>query len=257
MGLMTGKVAAVFGVANERSLGWAIAQALHQEGAELAFNYLGEALERRVRPLASEVGAKVVLPCDVTKDDEIAAFFDGIKQQYGGLDLLIHSVAFADRRDLQGAYVETSREGFALALNVSAYSLVALCRAALPLMEARGGGSVVTLSYYGAEKVIPRYNVMGVAKAALEASVRYLAADLGPKNIRVNAISAGPVKTLASAGISGFKEMLHFAETKAPLKRNISQEEVGRAALFLCSQLASGITGQVIYVDAGYQIMGM
>jgi enoyl-[acyl-carrier protein] reductase I len=257
MGLMTGKVAAVFGVANERSLGWAIAQALHQEGAELAFNYLGEALERRVRPLAQEVGSKVVLPCDVTKDEEIIAFFDGIKQQYGGLDLLIHSVAFADRRDLQGGYVETTREGFALALNVSAYSLVALCRAALPLMEARGGGSVVTLTYYGAEKVIPRYNVMGVAKAALEASVRYLAADLGPKNIRVNAISAGPVKTLASAGISGFKEMLHLAETKAPLKRNISQEEVGRTALFLCSQLASGITGQVIYVDAGYQIMGM
>jgi enoyl-[acyl-carrier protein] reductase I len=257
MGLMTGKVAAVFGVANERSLGWAIAQALHQEGAELAFNYLGEALERRVRPLAQEVGSKVVLPCDVTKDEEITAFFDGIKQQYGGLDLLIHSVAFADRRDLQGGYVETTREGFALALNVSAYSLVALCRAALPLMEARGGGSVVTLTYYGAEKVIPRYNVMGVAKAALEASVRYLAADLGPKNIRVNAISAGPVKTLASAGISGFKEMLHLAETKAPLKRNISQEEVGRTALFLCSQLASGITGQVIYVDAGYQIMGM
>jgi len=257
MGLMTGKVAAVFGVANERSLGWAIAQALHQEGAELAFNYLGEALERRVRPLAQEVGAKVVLPCDVTKDEEIAAFFDGIKQHYGGLDLLIHSVAFADRRDLQGGYVETSREGFALALNVSAYSLVALCRTALPLMEARGGGSVVTLSYYGAEKVIPRYNVMGVAKAALEASVRYLAADLGPKNIRVNAISAGPVKTLASAGISGFKEMLHLAESKAPLHRNISQEEVGRTALFLCSQLASGITGQVIYVDAGYQIMGM
>ena len=257
MGLMTGKVAAVFGVANERSLGWAIAQALHQEGAEIALNFIGEALERRVRPLAQEIGSKIVLPCDVTKDEEIAAFFDAIKQQYGGLDFLIHSVAFADRKDLQGGYVETSREGFALALNVSAYSLVALCRAALPLMEARGGGSVVTLSYYGAEKVVPRYNVMGVAKAALEASVRYLAADLGPKNIRVNAISAGPVKTLASAGISGFKEMLHLAETKAPLRRNISQEEVGRAALFLCSQLASGITGQVIYVDAGYQIMGM
>jgi enoyl-[acyl-carrier protein] reductase I len=244
-------------VANERSIGWAIAQALHQEGAELAFNFLGEALERRVRPLAQEVGAKIVLPCDVTKDEEITAFFDAIKQQYGGLDFLIHSVAFADRKDLQGAYVDTSREGFALALNVSAFSLVALCKAALPLMEARGGGSVVTMSYYGAEKVVPRYNVMGVAKAALEASVRYLAADLGPKQIRVNAISAGPVKTLASAGISGFKEMLHLAETKAPLRRNISQEEVGRAALFLCSPLSSGITGQVIYVDAGYQIMGM
>jgi enoyl-[acyl-carrier protein] reductase I len=210
-----------------------------------------------VRPLAQEVGSKVVLPCDVTKDDEIASFFEAIKQQYGGLDCLIHSVAFADRRDLQGDYVDTSREGFTLALNVSAFSLVALCKAALPLMEARGGGSVVTMSYYGAEKVVPRYNVMGVAKAALEASVRYLAADLGPKQIRVNAISAGPLKTLASAGISGFKEMLHLAETKAPLRRNISQEEVGRTALFLCGPLSSGITGQVIYVDAGYQIMGM
>jgi enoyl-[acyl-carrier protein] reductase I len=257
MGLLTGKVAAVFGVANERSIGWAIAQALHQEGAELAFNFLGEALERRVRPLAQEVGAKVVLPCDVTKDEEIGAFFEAITQHYGGLDFLIHSVAFADRRDLQGAYVDTSREGFALALNVSAFSLVALSKAALPLMEARGGGSVVTMSYYGAEKVVPRYNVMGVAKAALEASVRYLAADLGPKNIRVNAISAGPVKTLASAGISGFKDMLHHAETKAPLRRNISTEEVGRTALFLCGPWSSGITGQVIYVDAGYQIMGM
>src|SRR3990172_7890580 len=181
MGLMDGKIAAVFGVANERSIGWAIARALHQEGAELAFNFLGEALERRVRPLAAEVGAKVVLPCDVGRDDQIREFFAAVKAQHGGLDILIHSVAFADRKDLQGAYVDTWREGFLLALNISAYSLTALCREALPLMEGRGG-SIVTMSYYGAEKVVPQYNVMGVAKAALEASVRYLAADLGPKN---------------------------------------------------------------------------
>ncbi len=256
MGLLSGKVGAIFGVANERSIAWAIAKALHEEGAELAFNYVGEALERRVRPLAQEVGAKVVLPCDVTSDEQIRDFFQAVKTQHGGLDYLIHSLAFADRKDLQGDYVNTSREGFLLALNVSAYSLTALCREALPLMEGRGG-SVVTLSYYGAEKVVPRYNVMGVAKAALEASVRYLAADLGPKGLRVNAISAGPVKTLASAGISGFKDMLHLAESKAPLRRNITPEEVGRTALFLCSPWSSGITGQVIYVDAGYQIMGM
>ena len=256
MGLLKGKIGAVFGVANERSLAWAIAKALHREGAELAFNFLGETLERRVRPLAEEIGAKLVLPCDVADDGQICAFFRAVKESYGGLDLLIHAVAFADRKDLQDTYVQTSREGFLLALNVSTYSLTALCREALPLMEGRAG-SIVTLTYYGAEKVVPRYNVMGVAKAALEASVRYLAADLGPKNIRVNAISAGPVKTLAAAGISGFKEMLHFAESKAPLRRNISADEVGQAALFLCSPLASGITGQVIYVDAGYQIMGM
>jgi len=256
MNLLKGKIAAVFGVANERSIAWAIARALHAEGAELAFNFVGEALERRVRPLAQELHAKIVLPCDVTSDEQIRAFFQAVKAHYGGLDILIHSLAFADRKDLQGDYVSTSREGFLLALNVSAYSLTALCREALPLMEGRDG-SIVTMSYYGAEKVVPQYNVMGVAKAALEASVRYLAADLGPRKIRVNAISAGPVKTLAAAGITGFKEMLHFAELKAPLRRKISAEEVGQTALFLSSPLASGITGQVIYVDAGYQIMGM
>lgn len=256
MSMLKGKVGAVFGVANERSLAWAIAQALHREGAELAFNFLGDALEKRVRPLAAEVGASVVLPCDVTKEEQIAAFFAAVKERHGGLDLLVHSLAFADRRDLQGDYLDTSRDGFLLALDVSAYSLTALARAATPLMEGRGG-AMITLSYLGAEKVVPRYNVMGVAKAALEASVRYLAADLGPKGIRVNAISAGPVKTLASAGISGFKEMLHLAESKAPLRRNITADEVGQAALFLCSPMASGVTGQILYVDAGYQIMGM
>ena len=256
MGLMSGKVGAIFGVASERSLAWAIAKALHDQGAELAFNFLGETLEKRVRPLAEGIGSKLVLPCDVTKDEEIEAFFRAIKGRHGGLDFLIHSLAFADRRDLQGRFIDTSREGFWLALNVSAYSLTALARAARPLMEGRDG-SIITLSYLGAAKVIPRYNVMGVAKAALEASVRYLAADLGPEGIRVNAISAGPVRTLASAGISGFKEMLHFAETKAPLRRNISAAEVGQTALFLCSSLSSGITGQTLYVDAGYEIMGM
>jgi enoyl-[acyl-carrier protein] reductase I len=254
--LLKGKIAAVFGIANERSLAWAIARALHQEGAELALNYVGEAIEKRVRPLAAEVGALVVLPCDVTKPEQIDAFFAAVKERYGGLDVLVHSLAFADRKDLQGQFVDTSRDGFLLALDVSAYSLTALAHAAAPLMENRTG-SIVTLSYLGAEKVVPRYNVMGVAKAALESSVRYLAADLGPGGIRVNAISAGPVKTLASAGISGFKEMLHYAETRAPLRRNITAEEVGQAALFLCSPMSSGVTGQVIYVDAGYQIMGM
>ena len=256
MGILDGKKAVIFGVANERSIAWAISEALHAEGAELAFTYAGEILEKRVRPLAEGIGAKIILPCDVTKDDDIERVFAALKQEWGGLDILVHAIAFANREDLANPYMQTSRAGFHLALDVSSYSLVALTRGAAPLMEGRKG-SILTMTYLGAEKVIPNYNVMGVAKAALEASVRYLAYDLGPKGIRVNAISAGPIKTLAAAGISGFKDMLHYAAERAPLKRNIDAEEVGRTALYLASDLSSAVTGEVIHVDAGYSIVGM
>ena len=256
MGLLDGRKGVIFGVANEKSIAWAIAQKLHKEGAELAFTFAGEALEKRVRPLADSLGAKLILPCDVTKDDQIQAVFDQIRSAFGHLDILVHAIAFANKEDLKTDFLSTTRDGFRLAQDVSAYSLTVLARHAAPLMEGRPA-SILTLTYYGAEKVVPRYNVMGVAKAALEASVRYLAADLGPRGIRVNAISAGPIRTLASAGISGFLDMLHHVEAKAPLRRNISAEEVAGTALYLASDLASGVTGEVIYVDAGYHIMGM
>ncbi|HEY4485171.1 MAG TPA: enoyl-ACP reductase [Nitrospiria bacterium] len=256
MGLLDGRKGVIFGVANEKSIAWAIAQALHKEGAELAFTYAGDALEKRVRPLADSLGAKLILPCDVTKDDQIQAAFDQIRSSFGHLDILVHAVAFANKEDLKADFLNTSRDGFRLALDVSAYSLTVLSRHAAPLMEGRPG-SIMTLTYYGAEKVVPRYNVMGVAKAALEASVRYLAADLGPRGIRVNAISAGPIRTLASAGISGFLDMLHHVEGKAPLRRNVTAEEVAGTALYLASDLSRGVTGEVIYVDSGYSIMGM
>jgi enoyl-[acyl-carrier protein] reductase I len=256
MGLLDGKTGVIMGVASERSIAWGIAQALHKEGARLAFTYAGEAMERRVRPLAESLGEKVVVPCDVTSDDAITSAFETIGSNFGGVDLLIHSIAFANREDLKQRFLETSREGFRVALDVSAYSLVATARAVKPLMAGRRG-SIVTLSYYGAEKVMPNYNVMGVAKAALEAGVRYLAADLGPEGIRVNAISAGPIKTLAAAGIAGFRELLHFNEVVAPLRRNVTLDDVGGAALFLCSEWASGVTGDVLYVDGGYHIMGV
>jgi len=243
-------------VANERSIAWAIAQALHKEGAELAFTYVGEALKERVMPLAQGIGSKLILPCDVAKDNEIDAVFNTAKEAWGGLDILVHSVAFANKDELKGMYADTSREGFRLAMDVSAYSLVALAKRAYPLMEGRSG-SMVTLTYYGSERVIPNYNVMGVAKAALEASVKYLAADLGQKGIRVNAISAGPVKTLAAMGIAGFRDILGIVEQKAPLKRNITTEDVANTALYLLSNLSSGVTGEIIYVDAGYNIVGM
>jgi enoyl-[acyl-carrier protein] reductase I len=251
---LEGKKALVLGVANERSLGWAIAEQLHAQGAELAFNYLGEALERRVRPLAEKVGAKIIEPCNVADDAQIDALFAKIKEQWGHLDILIHSVAFANREDLDRRFVETSREGFRVALDISAYSLVAVARRAEPLME--NGGTIITLSYYGAEKVVPNYNVMGVAKAALEACVRYLAYDMGSKKIRVNAISAGAVKTLAAAGIRDFREMLKAAEEKSPLRENITQEDVGHLGAFLCGPGGKHLTGQTIYVDSGASIMG-
>ena len=256
MGLLDGRKGIIFGVANEKSIAWAIAQALHREGAELAFTFPGDALEKRVRPLAARLESKLVLQCDVTQDNQIQDVFAQVKAGFGHLDIMVHAVAFANKADLKSDFLQTSRDGFALAHDISAYSLTALAREAAPLMEGRKG-SILTLTYYGAEKVIPRYNVMGVAKAALEASVRYLAADLGPKGIRVNAISAGPIRTLASAGISGFIEMLHHNEAKAPLRRNITAEEVAGTALYLASDLSSGVTGEVIYVDAGYHIMGM
>lgn len=252
--LFKDKKVLVFGVANERSIAWAIAQAFHARGAKLGFTFVGEALERRVRPLAESVGSDLVLPCDVSSDEQVAQVFKQVQEQWGGLDVVVHSVAFANREDLEGRFVDTSRQGFALALDISAYSLVAIAKHAEPMLTA-SRGNMVTLSYYGAEKVMPNYNVMGVAKAALEASVRYLASDLGPSGVRVNAISAGPVKTLAAAGIKGFKGMLGFAQEKAPLRRNISAEEVAGAAVFLCSELGSGVTGETLYVDAGYNIM--
>ncbi len=256
MGLLDGKKGLILGVANERSIAWGIAEALKKEGAELAFTYVGENLEKRVRPLAESVGARLVLPCDVTVDDQIDALFDAIREEWGALDILVHSLAFAKKEELKGEYVNTSRDGFRLAMDVSAYSLVALCRRAYHLMEGRGG-SVITLTYLGSERAIQNYNVMGVAKAALEASVRYLASDLGPKGIRVNAISAGPIKTLAAMGISGFKEILDMVEAKSPLRRNVTPEDVGGTALYLASPLSSGVTGEIIYVDSGFNIMGL
>jgi enoyl-[acyl-carrier protein] reductase I len=256
MKLLEGKKAAIFGVANDRSIAWAISEAFHAQGAQLAFTFAGEVLEKRVRPLAEGIGAKIILPCDVTKDEEMEQVFATLKQEWGGVDILVHAIAFANKEDLANPYLQTSRQGFQLALDISAYSLVALARLAAPLMEERKG-AILTLTYMGSEKVIPNYNVMGVAKAALEASVRYLAHDLGPKGIRVNAISAGPIRTLAAAGIADFRSMLHHVADRAPLKRNIDADEVGKAAIYLCSDWGSAVTGEVLHADAGYNIMGM
>jgi len=256
MPLLEGKTGIVFGVANKRSIAWAIAQAWAREGAKLAFTFQGERIKENVTELAGTFGVDtLILPCDVTKDDEIASVFKAVGEKFGKLNLLLHSVAYAPKDALEGEFVNTSREAFRVAHDVSAYSLVALARAATLLMT--DGGSIVAMSYYGAEKVVPHYNVMGVAKAALEASTRYLAYDLGPKKIRVNCISAGPVNTLAARGIAGFQEMLKHYEAHAPLKRNVLPEELGATGAFLASDGAAAITGQVLYVDSGYQIMGM
>ncbi|MEK7706570.1 MAG: enoyl-ACP reductase [Verrucomicrobiota bacterium] len=256
MSLLAGKFGIVFGVANKRSIAWAIAQAWAREGAQLAFTYQGERLKENVEDLAGTFGTDtLILPCDVTKDEQIADVFKTVGGKFGKLHLMLHSVAFAPKDALEGEFVNTSREAFRVAHDVSAYSLVALARGAALLMTE--GGSIVAMSYYGAEKVVPHYNVMGVAKAALEASTRYLAYDLGPKQIRVNCISAGPVNTLAARGIGGFTEMLRVYETRSPLKRNLVPEELGATGTFLASDGAAAITGQVIYVDCGYQIMGM
>ncbi len=255
MGLMDGKVALVFGVANKNSIAWGITKALHDAGATIGLSYAGEVLEKRVRPLAEEIGCDFVEQCDVASDDEIDALFVKAKARFGKIDTLVHCVAFANRADMDGRFLDVTRDGFALALDISAYSLIALTRRAEPLMT--DGGSIMSLTYYAAEKVMPRYHVMAVAKAALETITRYLANDLGPKNIRVNAISAGPIKTLAAAGVPGFRMMLKYSEKASPLRRLVSQDDVGNTALWLASDLSSAVTGEVIHVDAGYNILGL
>ncbi len=253
--LLEGKRALIFGVANNKSIAYGIAKEFKAQGARLAFNFLGDALKKRVEPIAEELGGDFIFQCDVTSDEEIAAAVERVKQEWGGVDILIHSVGFANRDDLQGRYIDTSRDGYKLALDISAYSLTALCKAYEELLT--DNASVITLTYYGAEKVITNYNVMGVAKAALEASVRYLAVDLGTRNVRINAISAGPIKTLAASGISGFRSILTYIEEQAPLRRNVTIEDVGRSAVYLASDLSSGVTGEILHVDSGYNVMGI
>jgi len=257
MGFMSGKRALIVGVATERSIAWGIAEAMHREGAELAFTYANDKLRERVEPLAASVGSNVVLPLDVTSDTQIDAVFAALKERWGSLDVAVHAVAYAPREALAGSFTEhTSREAFAIAHDVSSYSLTALARGAMPLMQGRAG-SILTLSYLGAVRAIPSYNVMGLAKASLEANVRFLAADLGPHGVRVNGISAGPIKTLAAAGIGGFRKMLARVAETAPLRRNVTLQDVGNAAAFLCSDLAAGITGEIVYVDGGFSHVGM
>jgi enoyl-[acyl-carrier protein] reductase I len=255
MGLLAGKKALVFGVANDHSIAWGIARALHAEGAEIGFSSVESLIDRRVRPLATSIGSTFVEPCDVQDDEQIARVMARWDETYGQLDILVHALAFAKREDLDGRFVDTSREGFALALDVSAFSLVALAHSAAPIMPA--GGSILTLTYHGSQKVVANYNVMGVAKAALEASVRYLAVDLGPDGIRVNAISAGPVRTLAASGVAGFKSMYGRFRDVAPLRRNIDLDDVGGAALFLASNMSRGVTGDILYVDAGFNVLAV
>ena len=253
--LMAGKRGLIMGVANDRSIAWGIAKACAQQGAELAFTFQGEALEKRVRPLAAELGVKIVLPADVTDGASLDALFATLQKEWGRIDFVVHAIAYSDKEELKGLYVDTTRENFLRTLDISCFSFTDLCRRAVPLMSE--GGSLLTLSYYGAERVMPHYNVMGVAKAALEASVRYLAADLGQKAIRVNAISAGPIKTLAASGIGDFRYILKWNELNAPLRRNVTTDEVGNAGLYLLSDLGSGVTGEVHHVDCGYHVVGM
>lgn len=255
MGLLEGKTALIFGLANKRSIAWGITQAFHEQGAAIGMSYAGEILERRVVPLAESIGCTFVEECDVTDDDHIQRVTERAAETFGEIDILVHSIGFANRDELVGPYYNTSREGFHLAMDISVYSFTALAKAFQPML--RPGGALLTLTYYGAEKVSPHYNVMGVAKAALEASVRYLAYDLGPQGVRVNAVSAGPIRTLAAAGVAGFKTMYSkFAEV-APLHQNITIEDVGNTALYLCSDLAAKTTGEVVYVDSGYNILGI
>jgi enoyl-[acyl-carrier protein] reductase I len=253
MGLLDGRKALVFGVANDHSIAWGIAQAFHAEGATVGFSSVESLLERRVRPLAESIGSTFIEPCDVQSDEDIRRVFERWEATYGELDILVHALAYAKREDLDGAFADTSRDGFTLALGVSAYSLVALVREARPVLHR--GSSVITLTYYGAEKVVTHYNVMGVAKAALEASVRYLAADLGPEGIRVNAISAGPIRTLSAGGIAGFRKLYGPFDEMAPLRAHVTIEDVGKTALYLGSDLSSAVTGEVVYVDGGFNIL--
>ena len=256
MGFLSGKTALIFGVANDHSIAWGISQALHREGATLGFSYAGEKLERRVRPLAESLGSTFVEPCDVSRDEDIAAVMDKAKAQFGEIDILIHSIAFANRDDLAGPYYSVTREGFHTAMDISVYSFTALAKAALPIMKPNG--AMLTMTYLGSVRAVQHYNVMGVAKAALEASVRYLAQDMGTheKRIRVNSISAGPIRTLAVAGIQGSRQMISEFAKSSMLRRNISIDDVGNAAAYLCSDLAAGVTGEIHYVDAGYNVAG-
>lgn len=253
--LMAGKRGLIMGVANDRSIAWGIARAVAAQGGELAFTYQGEALEKRVRPLAESVGSRHILPCDVTDDASVDAVFAALEKDWGRLDFLVHAIGFADKQYLRGRYLDTPRDAFLQALDISCYSFVSVCQRAVPLMK--NGGSLLTMSYLGAERVTPHYNVMGVAKAALEASVRYLAVDLGGLGIRVNAISAGPIKTLAASGIGDFRYILKWNQLNSPLKRNVTIEEVGGAGLYLLSDLGAGVTGEVHHVDCGYHVVGM
>lgn len=256
MGLLEGKRALILGVANEKSIAWSIAQAFKREGAELALTYAGEAFAKRIQPLAESIGTDIVIPCDVRSDEEITSAFAELASRWDSLDILVHSIAFANKDELKGSFLDTTREGFAMAMDISAYSFIACMRAARPLMT-NANANALTLSYYGGQKVFPNYNVMGVAKAALEMSVRYLAEAVGPDGIRVNAISAGPIKTLAAAGVGGFNQIAGVVQSKAPLRKNITQEDVANSALYLCSNLANGVTGEIHFVDNGYNIIGL
>lgn len=257
MKLLEGKKGVILGVLNNKSIAWGIAKEFANNGAEFALTYLGEAGEKRVKPLAKEIGCKLTVNCDVSSDSDLDKLFSLLEKEYGKLDFLVHAVAFSDKNELKGKFYNTTRENFKLTMDVSCYSLIALSKRALPLMEKSGGGNILALTYYGSEKVIPNYNIMGVAKSALESSIRYLAADLGEKNIRVNGISSGPIKTLAAAGINGFNYMLKYNEINSPLRKNITPEDNGRVALFLASELSSGITGEIVHLDSGFNIMGM
>ena len=254
--LLQGKKALIFGIANEKSIAWAIARAFHGQGAELAITYAGEALEKRVRPLAESLNSKAILPCNVTSDDDIKGVFSELGKVWDGVDIIIHSIAFANKDELKGTIINTSREGFANAMDISVYSFLGIMKEAMPMLQGRNAAAL-TLSYYGAVKVFPSYNVMGIAKAALEASVRYLAEAAGPERVRVNAISAGPIRTLAASGVNGFTQILNHVEEKAPLRRNVTQEDVARAAVYLCSDMASGVSGEIHYVDGGYNVIGI
>ncbi|MDU0460180.1 MAG: enoyl-ACP reductase [Geobacteraceae bacterium] len=254
--LLQGKKALIFGVANDKSIAWAIARLFHEQGADVAVTYAGEALEKRVRPLAESINAAAILQCNVTSDEEIRNVFSELGKIWDGVDIIIHAIAFANKEELKGTIVNTTREGFATAMDISVYSFMALLKEGQAMLQGRNAAAL-TLSYYGAVKVFPSYNVMGVAKAALEASVRYLAEAMGPEGVRVNGISAGPIRTLAAAGVNGFIQILNHVEEKAPLRRNVTQEDVARSALYLCSDLSSGVTGEIHYVDGGYNVIGI
>ncbi len=254
-GLLAGKRGLIMGLANDKSIAWGIAQACHEQGAELAFTYQGEALGKRVKPLAEQVGSDIVIPCDVSEDASIDAAFDELRTSWGTLDFLVHAIGFSDKSELRGRYVDTSAANFQMTMNISVYSFTAVAQRAEKMMDA--GGSMLTLTYFGAERVMPHYNVMGVAKAGLEASVKYMAMDLGPRNIRINALSAGPIKTLAASGIGDFRYIMKWNELNAPLRRNVNQTEVGKSAMYLLSDLSSGVTGEIHHVDAGYNVVGM